>query len=103
MDFFGRDEDLALAGNEIDRILTEEDYEYIDFYCYGIADSILKDGGFSLRNETDKNIIPNYFDPFLLKNIEIYFYTWFLPDIHVYRGFGDQDRPNHIINHKKEN
>ncbi len=103
VDFFGRDDDIALIGNEIDRLLTKEDYEYIDFYCYGIEDSILKDAGFSLRDESDDNIIPNYFDPFVLKNIEIYFYTWFLPDIHVYRGFGDQDRPNHTINHKKEN
>lgn len=103
VDLFGRDEDFALAGHEIDRILAEEDYEYIDFYCYGIQDTILRDAGFSLRDETDNNIIPNYFDPFLCKNIDLYFYTWFLPDIHVYRGFGDQDRPNHTINYKKEN
>ncbi len=101
VDFFGRDSDLSMAGNEIDQILTEGDYEYIDFYCYGINDSILRDAGFSLRNETDDNIIPNYFDPFSQKNIDIYFYTWNSPNIHVYRGFGDQDRPNHIINHKK--
>lgn len=101
VDFFGRDADLALAGHEIDKLLAEENYEYIDFYCYGIDDSILQDAGFSLRNETDDNIIPNYFDPFSQKNIDIYFYTWYLPNIHVYRGFGDQDRPNHIINHKK--
>lgn len=98
VDFFGRDEDLAYIGNELDRILDEEDYEYVDFYCYGIAEEILRKAGFLLREEGDTNIIPNYFDPFEQRNIDLDFYTWYLPNIHVYRGFGDQDRPNHVIN-----
>lgn len=100
VDFFGRDEDLAYIGKELDRILAEEDYEYVDFYCYGISEEILQRGGFLLRREGDTNIIPNYFDPFEQRNIDLDFYTWYLPKIHVYRGFGDQDRPNHVINHK---
>lgn len=96
VDFFGRDRDLAGIGGELDRLLLEEDYEYIDFYCYGIDEEIMKKAGFLLREKNDSNIIPNYFDPFEQKNVEIYFYTWFKENIHVYRGFGDQDRPNHV-------
>ena len=96
VDFFGRDRDLAGIGGELDRLLLEKDYEYIDFYCYGIDEEIMKKAGFLLREENDSNIIPNYFDPFEQKNVEIYFYTWFKENIHVYRGFGDQDRPNHV-------
>lgn len=102
VDFFGRDVDFSLAGKALDKIISEGDYEYIDFYCYGIETSILQDAGFSLRDDEDENIIPNYFDPFERKNIDLYFYTWFLPGIHVYRGFGDQDRPNHAINQKRK-
>lgn len=98
VDFFGKDSDLSYVGNEFERLLQEGQYEYIDFYCYGIEDKILENAGFTKRIENDSNIIPNYFDPFVQENVEIYFYTWFLPGIHVYRGFGDQDRPNHIIN-----
>lgn len=98
VDFFGRDKDIAYAGKEFDRILDKNNYEYIDFYCYGIDDDFLTQAGFIRRDENDSNIIPNYFDPFVKKNIELYFYTWYLPNIHVYRGFGDQDRPNHMIN-----
>lgn len=98
VDFFGRDSDLSYVGKEFDRLLQIGEYEYIDFYCYGIEDKILENAGFTKRSETDSNIIPNYFDPFVQENVEIYFYTWFLQGIHVYRGFGDQDRPNHRIN-----
>lgn len=96
VDFFGHDGDLACAGKALDHVLAEGDYEYIDFYCYGIKETILQDAGFSLRGESDSNIIPNYFDPFVKENKEIYFYTWNSSNIHVYRGFGDQDRPNHV-------
>lgn len=97
VDYFGRDEELSYAGEGIDRLLQDGKYEYIDFYCYGIADEILKEAGFSKRGEEDCNIIPNYFDPFVRENVDLYFYTWWLEGIHVYRGFGDQDRPNHIL------
>ncbi len=93
VDFFGRDEEFAYVGKALQALLREEEYEYVDFYCYGIQDSILRDAGFCLRDEKDENIIPNYFAPFEQKNIDIYFYVWYKEKIHVYRGFGDQDRP----------
>lgn len=94
VDFFGKDTELAGIGCELDRILLEEDYEYIDFYCYGIDHNIMNQAGFLLKAPEDSNIIPNYFDPFEQRNIEIYFYTWHKKDVHIYRGFGDQDRPS---------
>ncbi len=97
VDFFGRDEDLTYAGEAFDRLIEEGNYEYLDFYCYGINQKILQDAGFIRRNKQDENIIPNYFDPFVQQNVEIYFYTWYLDKIHVYRGFGDQDRPNRVV------
>lgn len=92
VDYIGRDEDLSGIGDSLNRLLEQEGYEYIDFYCYGIPDDIMRKAGFSLREETG-NIIPNYFEPFEQKNIDIYFYTWFMENVHAYRGFGDQDRP----------
>lgn len=96
VDLFGKDSELQYAGDAINELLSKGQYEYIDFYCYGIDEKVLLAAGFVERTENDKNIIPNYFDPFVQENVEIYFYTWYLPNIHVYRGFGDQDRPNHV-------
>lgn len=95
VDFFGKDTELACIGSEIDRILLDENYEYIDFYCYGIDHNIMDQAGFLLKGPDDPNIIPTYFDPFEQKNVDIYFYSWRKEQVHVYRGFGDQDRPNH--------
>lgn len=47
--------------------------------------------------KNDENIIPNYFSPFVKENIEINFFAWDKNNIHVYRGFDDQDRPGKLI------
>lgn len=96
IDYFGRDEDLAEIGLAIDNLLIEGNYEYIDFYCYGIDNSIMQKAGFVVTNENDINIIPNFFEPFEQKDKDLYFYTWFMDGLHVFKGFGDQDRPNQI-------
>ena len=96
VDYHGVDEELSYAGEAFKFIMDKESYEYIDFYCYGIEHEVLCDAGFVLRTEDDENIIPNHFSPYERKNIEIYFFTWFMDGVHVYRGFGDQDRPSFI-------
>ncbi|MDE6748858.1 MAG: hypothetical protein K2K21_07340, partial [Lachnospiraceae bacterium] len=77
-----------------DRILEELGYEYIDFYCYGISDDIMRQSGFIKRESDDVNIIPNYFEPFEARNVDIYFVSNVLDKLHLYRGDGDQDRPS---------
>ncbi len=96
IDYVGKDGDLAGIGNAVDKLLEKNDYEYIDFFCYGISDEIMRQAGFSVIEDNDENIIPNYFEPFEQKNAELYFYTWSKKGIHVFKGFGDQDRPNII-------
>lgn len=98
IDYVGEDQELAYVGDELLRLLQERQYEYLDFYCYGIDPQYLEEAGFILRTKEDTNIIPNYFEPFEQRNVELYFYTWFMDGIHVYRGLGDQDRPNLYIN-----
>ncbi len=51
--------------------MQEKAYEFIDFYCYGIAHQYLKKAGFSLLSQEDGNIIPNYFEPFERENVKI--------------------------------
>lgn len=96
VDYYGLDEEISYAGEAFKQLMRDKNYEYIDFYCYGIEHSIMQDAGFVLREKNDTNIIPNHFCPYERKNVDIYFFTWFMDGIHVYRGFGDQDRPNFI-------
>lgn len=94
IDYIGEDEDLIGLEGEWDRIMEEQAYEYIDFYCYGILDDIMCQSGFIKRESNDVNIIPNYFEPFEARNVDVYFVSNVLDKLHLYRGDGDQDRPS---------
>lgn len=97
VDYLGNDMQLAECGSCLDKLIERNGYEYIDFYCYGIDSDIMRKAGFSVVKKNDENIIPNYFSPFVKENIEINFFAWDKNNIHVYRGFGDQDRPGKLI------
>jgi hypothetical protein len=94
VDFIGCDEDLACIGFPLHQLMVENRYEYIDFYQYGIDEEILINAGFSRRQDNDGNIIPNYFEPFVRKNVEISFFTTCNGKFHMFKGDGDQDRPS---------
>lgn len=93
VDIVGATETIAELGSEMQRMLREHHYEYIDIYCKGVDKSLFLRGGFAHKDENDPNIIPNFFDPFLQKNIDI---LYAVPDGNVilFKGDGDQDRPN---------
>ncbi|MFB2517406.1 hypothetical protein [Lysinibacillus sp. OTC-L20] len=102
IDFIGNVQELKYVGIALQKMLDSKEYEYIDFYCKGIEPKILQDMGFILRDENDKNIIPNYFEPFIAENIEIYYNTSDDVDFYVFKGDGDQDRPNTIHKEQEE-
>lgn len=71
----------------------EQNYEYIDFYTFGFHEPSILSAGLVEKNESSINIIPNYFEPFLQKNVDIYVrYT--LDGTLFCKADGDQDRPN---------
>lgn len=74
-------------------ILEQNENEYVDFYCFGFEHEYLRKAGFSLRQENDTNIIPNYFNPFVQKNIEIFVHSTSDKTL-FYKADADQDRPN---------
>lgn len=95
IDYIGETQYIENIGSALQQLLKEHQYEYLDFYEYGIEESILYDAGFVLREEEDINIIPNYFEPFMKKNINIDFYTSEKTGrVVIFKGDGDQDRPN---------
>ena len=96
VDIIGKEKNLAFVGKEIDRLIKENNYEYIDLYCIGIDNNILNKFGFIEKDE-NINIIPNYFEPFVQKNVDIYYFREKSENnIRIFKGDGDQDRPNFI-------
>lgn len=92
--------DLSGIGSlypEFQKLLKHENAEYIDFYNYGINPSVFQSLGFDFIREDDKNIIPNYFEPFEKKNITLECaFNSTDPDYVFFKGDSDQDRPNLI-------
>lgn len=101
MDFLGDEKEFnELTNYLIDKMLKEK-HEYVDIYEVGIEDEILENSGFIERKEEDSNIIPNYFEPFVQKNIEIYYMSNCKDKFRIFKGDGDQDRPS-VVKEKKD-
>ena len=95
VDYMGNQKLFSELGSLFFEWTSQSEYEYIDFYVYGFDEQAVYDAGFRKRDTEDRNIIPNYFEPFLQENVDIWAHykkegtTFFKAD-------GDQDRPNII-------
>ncbi len=90
VDFIGNQEAFSKLFDFFESLIN--DFEYIDFYNLGFKEEYLQKAGFSERLENSKNIIPNYFAPFVQENIEIYIAG--PEDALYFKADSDQDRPN---------
>ena len=96
IDFYGKQKYLKPFSLYLSELIIKNKYEYADFYCFGIDNSKMENSGFKLINQKlDNLIIPNYFNPYLQKNIEIYFFvdSKKIDKVRLFKGDGDQDRP----------
>ena len=75
-----------------DRYSRKTNAEYVDIYETGIPEEDMLDFGWK-KVKGSGNIIPNYFAPYLEENIDI-FYSTSDSRVVLFRGDGDQDRPN---------
>lgn len=78
--------------NELDELLKEYDAEYIDIYETGLNDDIFENSGW-IKVVDSGNVIPNYFNPFVQDNIDIYYFSND-KEVVLFKGDGDQDRPS---------
>jgi len=91
VDFIGNEKAFSGLYDAFSELLRE--YEYIDFYCYGLDSNYVKNAGFVEKNENDVNIIPNYFEPFVQCNVDIWINSS-KENCIFFKADGDQDRPN---------
>lgn len=94
MDVYGKLEGLSSIYSEVQKLLKENNAEYLDCLNYGIDPSVFDTMGFNTLDVNGNIIIPNYFEPFLRENVVLngayranFHYTMFKAD-------SDQDRPN---------
>lgn len=83
---------IGTATAFIDHLLDEKEAEYIDMYENGVSEEILTCAGWTNLANTE-NVIPNYFSPYEQCNVDVNFCTTD-ENIILFRGDGDQDRPN---------
>lgn len=73
-------------------IMCREKCEYADMYAFGLDQCSVLRAGFSMVSESSGNIVPNYFSPFVLENIEIIAMYEKGMQPYIFKGDGDQDR-----------
>lgn len=93
VDIVGSEAELPGAAAFLEEMGKERKYEYIDCFCYGISDEVMRQTGFVL-NEGEVNIIPNRLEPLVKENDKIFFAAPKLKDIRVFHADSDMDRPN---------
>lgn len=92
VDCIGESTCLPFITTDIDDLLQEYKAEYIDMYEVGLSEEMMLSAGW-LRVKNSGNIIPNFFSPFERCNVDIH-YCSSDPKVILFRGDGDQDRPN---------
>jgi len=92
VDYFGPFPDRSLY-HTMQTLLQESGAEYIDFLCHLSDFTPLERMGF-VKKETE-DIIPEYFEPFMKKNVPIYFaYHSKAKEVRIFKADSDQDRPS---------
>lgn len=91
VDIIGSETELLGIGRFFEEQGRINGYEYIDCWCYGIDENIMKELGF-IHNKA--NIIPDRLEPLEKNNEEIVFFNGNYPDFRAFRADGDRDRPN---------
>jgi hypothetical protein len=100
IDFIGKEKEFSNIGNVVNDLLCEKNNEFVDIYSFGINLRYIKNAGFINRYKTKGLIAPEYFAPFIRKNIDLlYGYKCkkrYIKKVRLFRGDGDRDRPNFI-------
>lgn len=102
VDMLGPSEILAKAAPALQRLIAEHESEYIDIMQWGIDPLMLRNAGFIDAEHTPGLIIPNYFEPFEKKNIDIKIAFKSYSKVHhrparLMRADSDQDRPSQLL------
>lgn len=97
VDVIGDESVLPWITHEFDAMLVQDGLEYMDLVSYGLDETMLQRACLSkLDLSADKIVIPNYFQPFMQKNVTIHFFVdgEISTNLRLFKADGDQDRPS---------
>jgi len=94
IDVIGGEESLRLATKSLTCEMITNGDEYIDLLCWGLNSDHVQETGFFDRREFVDCIVPDYFSPFLQSNSDCWLFTNSPSSEKIFKGDGDQDRPN---------
>ena len=99
VDYIGKDQFLKRYNNLFVDLLKINSAEYIDFYSYGIKEKFILDAGLINRRKFKGLVIPEYFEPFVKKNINLMYgyINKTNSKVKIFKGDGDRDRPNYLF------
>ena len=97
VDYIGDIADLKKVKTKLKDLIKENNYEYIDLIEVGQNDEDLVGSGFIDKHEYEGFVVPNYFEPFELRNIDLdYAFRTINDDKPLFfKADSDQDRPNY--------
>jgi len=94
IDVIGDGPCLLAAFPTLIKEMYEQGDEYIDLVCWGLDTDAIKKTGLVDRRKYPECVVPELFSPFIRENLDRWLFTN-NPDIgEIYKGDGDQDRPN---------
>ncbi len=98
-DILGDISNIGTLSSELQALLERERAEFIDCYNFGVNASVFEQIGFMACPANV--VIPNYFEPFERKSVEIRFAYKNNTDkpYVIYKGDSDQDRPTFYERH----
>ena len=102
IDFIGQNKHFPNGRFLFHFLINKHKSDYIDIYCHGVPKTYLKKSGLEdvEKYKKIKLIIPNYFEPFVKKNIVLpYAYKLLTKNnnkVRFFKGDSDLDRPNMI-------
>lgn len=98
VDFIGLNKSFNFLNNFLLFVMDKHKSDYVDFYSYGVPSKDLKKAGFSNRDDYKDLIIPNHYEPFEYKNVDIMigYKSKYKNNskIRLFKGDSDIDRPN---------
>ena len=95
VDYIGDKKMFSYTKSFFSELVETSNSEYIDFVVSGWTKEIILKAGFVDRRDSEV-IVPNYFEPFVMKNIDLDYAIKSVTEteFNLYKADSDQDRPN---------
>jgi hypothetical protein len=94
VDYIGPSEAVSGLGRLILDEVRRVDAEYADILNWGIDPALFNAAGFTCIDPAGPDVVPNHFEPFERRNATVRFALKSNRPAVLFKGDGDQDRPN---------